>query len=129
MHASDPFAALVAVGWPPAQPWPVLDAGQRVARVAAQHRAGYVLHDGRESFKAQPAPGFLRRSLTPEQRPVVGDFVILADGRPPHIVEIPPRRSLLSRRAQRPATAMAPGSMPDAVGSVRRSPLSASFNP
>ncbi|MDE2342326.1 MAG: hypothetical protein KGL63_02865 [Betaproteobacteria bacterium] len=30
---------------------------------------------------------------------------------------------------QRPATAMAPGSMPDAVGSVRRSPLSASFNP
>jgi ribosome biogenesis GTPase len=99
MHAFDPFAALVAVGWPPAQPWPALAAAQRVARVAAQHRAGYVLHDGRESFKAQPAPGFLRRSLTPEQRPVVGDFVILADDSPPHIVEILPRRSLLSRAA------------------------------
>ncbi|MHB1897226.1 MAG: ribosome small subunit-dependent GTPase A [Metallibacterium sp.] len=101
MHGSDPFAALVAVGWPPAQSWPVLDAEQRVARVAAQHRAGYVLHDGMESFKAQPAPAFLRRGLAPEQRPVVGDFVIVivVAGKPPQIVEILPRRSLLSRAA------------------------------
>ncbi len=99
MHGSDPFAALVAVGWPPAQPWPVLDAEQRVARVAAQHRAGYVLHDGMESFKAQPAPAFLRRGLAPEQRPVVGDFVIVAIGKLPQILEILPRRSLLSRAA------------------------------
>src|SRR5699024_4233799 len=36
-----------------------------VARVVAQHRAGYELHDGFDVFAAQPAGHFLKRSLDP----------------------------------------------------------------
>ena len=73
--------------------------GRRVARVVAQHRAGYELHDGVESFGAQPAGQFLKRSLDPGERPAVGDFVEIEPGKPPHIVAVLPRRSVLSRAA------------------------------
>lgn len=99
MHSSPSDPGLSALGWPPGQPRPALAEGQHLARVAAQHRAGYVLHDGRASFPAQPAPAFLRRGLEPEARPVVGDFVVVEDGAPRHIVRILPRRSLLTRAA------------------------------
>lgn len=85
--------------------WRVQDAaappapGLTLARVAAQHRAGYVLHDGSHPFNAQPAPEFLRRGLDPLLRPAVGDFVWVAAGAPPHILAIAPRRSLLMRAA------------------------------
>lgn len=73
--------------------------GRRLARVVAQHRTGYELHDGERSFGAQPAGHFLKRSLDPGERPAVGDFVEIEPGQPPHIVTVLPRRSVLSRAA------------------------------
>ena len=70
-----------------------------LARVAVQHRAGYVLHDGRCTYKAQPAPEFLHRGLDSLQRPLVGDFVEVEAGSPPLIMRILPRRTLLIRAA------------------------------
>ena len=73
--------------------------GLRLARVVAQHRAGYELHDGHALFGAQPDGHFLKRGIDPAERPVVGDFVEVADGTPPHIVTVGTRRSTLSRAA------------------------------
>ena len=70
-----------------------------LARVAVRHRAGYVLHDGHCTYNAQPAPEFLHRGLDPLQRPLVGDFVEVEAGSPPHIVRVLPRRTLLVRAA------------------------------
>jgi len=89
---------LRAIGWrEPPSPL-ALEAGQRVARVIAQHRNGYRLHDGDSEFPAQPAPHFLRRSTPHEQRPAVGDFVVI-EGQPAVIAQIVPRRSVLTRAA------------------------------
>ncbi|HET6905398.1 MAG TPA: GTPase RsgA, partial [Rhodanobacteraceae bacterium] len=85
------------IGW--RDPPPLLGEGRMLARVSAQHRAGYELHDGVCEFNAQPAPHFLKRGFDPEQRPAVGDFVIVAPGSPPHILEILPRRGALTRAA------------------------------
>jgi ribosome biogenesis GTPase / thiamine phosphate phosphatase len=73
--------------------------GRRLARVVAQHRAGYELHDGSQTFGAQPAGHFLKRSLDPAERPAVGDFVEVEPGKPPHILTVQPRRTVLSRAA------------------------------
>ena len=73
--------------------------GLRLARVVAQHRAGYELHDGETLFGAQPDGHFLKRGIDPGERPVVGDFVEVADGKPPHIMSVASRRSVLSRAA------------------------------
>ncbi len=73
--------------------------GRRLARVVAQHRAGYELHDGEKVFGAQPDGRFLKRGLDPAERPAVGDFVEVQEGTPPHIVAVLPRRSELSRAA------------------------------
>ena len=73
--------------------------GLRLARVVAQHRAGYELHDGQTLFGAQPDGRFLKRGIDPAERPVVGDFVEVASGTPPHILTVAPRRSVLSRAA------------------------------
>jgi len=89
---------LRAIGWR-APPTPLaLAPAQRVARVIAQHRNGYRLHDGAAEFPAQPAPRFLRRSTPHEQRPAVGDFV-LVEGTPAAIEHILQRRSVLTRAA------------------------------
>ena len=74
-------------------------AGVRLARVVAQHRAGYELHDGASLFGAQPDGRFLKRGIDPAERPVVGDFVEVEPGRPPHIVKVLARRTALSRAA------------------------------
>ncbi len=87
------LSALRAIGWQGGLP------GQPLARVVAQHRAGYEVHDGAAVLSVQPCGEFLRPGLEPEQRPVVGDFVQLAPGKPPEIVAIVPRRSLLVRAA------------------------------
>ena len=90
---------LRAIGWrAPATPLEV-PAGQRLARVIAQHRAGYRLHDGEQEFAAQPAARFLRRDFDPTQRPAVGDFVLVLEGAPPTIETVLPRRTTLSRAA------------------------------
>jgi ribosome biogenesis GTPase len=73
--------------------------GRRIARVVAQHRAGYELHDGSQIFGAQPAGHFLKRGLDPAERPAVGDFVEVEPGKPPHILAVQPRRTVLSRAA------------------------------
>ncbi|CAM5569525.1 ribosome small subunit-dependent GTPase A [Rhodanobacter lindaniclasticus] len=73
--------------------------GLRLARVVAQHRAGYELHDGHALFGAQPDGHFLKRGIDPSERPVVGDFVEVAEGTPPHILSVGARRSMLSRAA------------------------------
>ncbi len=73
--------------------------GLRLARVVAQHRAGYELHDGVSLFGAQPAGHFLKRTLDPSERPAVGDFVEVEPGSPPHISKVLPRRTVLSRAA------------------------------
>lgn len=75
------------------------DGGRRLARVVAQHRAGYELHDGESLFGAQPDGHFLKRGIDPAERPVVGDFVEVEDGKPPHILKVAPRRTVLSRAA------------------------------
>jgi ribosome biogenesis GTPase len=90
---------LRAIGWrAPAVPL-VLGAGQRLARVIAQHRNGYRLHDGNAEFPAQPAPRFLRRSTPHEERPAVGDFVVATDAAAAVIDAVLERRSVLSRAA------------------------------
>jgi ribosome biogenesis GTPase len=73
--------------------------GLRLARVVAQHRAGYELHDGQTLFGAQPDGRYLKRGFDATERPVVGDFVEVVDGKPPHIVNVLPRRTTLSRAA------------------------------
>ena len=93
----DHESRLRAIGWrAPATPLR-LQAGQQLARVIAQHRNGYRLHDGTREFPAQPAPRFLRRSTPHEERPAVGDFVLASDAN--LIEQVLPRRSLLSRAA------------------------------
>ena len=89
---------LARIGWR----GPVRDeapAGARIARVVAQHRAGYEIHDGSGVFNAQPAPRFLKRGLDPAERPAVGDFVVVAAGTPPQIDQVLPRRTVLARAA------------------------------
>ena len=90
---------LQAIGWRPSATPVAVPPGQRLARVIAQHRNGYVLHDGDEELTAQPAVRFLKRSLDPTERPAVGDFVLLAAGSPPTIEQVLPRRTTLSRAA------------------------------
>ncbi|HET7360235.1 MAG TPA: ribosome small subunit-dependent GTPase A [Rhodanobacteraceae bacterium] len=93
MAESQHIAALRRIGWhgaPPAGP---------VARVVAQHRAGYELHDGDRLFAAQPAGHFLKCGLDPSLRPAVGDFVAIGDGTPPEILSVLARRSTLTRAA------------------------------
>jgi len=97
MPSTAEFARLNAIGW--RGDAADVPAGKRLARVIAQHRNGYRVHDGSTEFAAQPAPRFLRRDVDPAQRPAVGDFVVLAAAMPPTIEEILPRRSLLERAA------------------------------
>jgi ribosome biogenesis GTPase len=92
-----PTPDLTRIGW--RGRFPELTEGRVLARVSAQHRAGYELHDGVHEFNAQPAPHFLKRNFDPGQRPAVGDFVIVAPGAPPHILEVLPRRGALTRAA------------------------------
>ena len=99
---TDPANDLQRIGWRGA--FPRLPPGRCVARVSAQHRAGYELHDGLREFNAQPAAHFLKRGFDPELRPAVGDFVIVempleGGSSPPHILEVLPRRGVLARAA------------------------------
>jgi ribosome biogenesis GTPase len=90
---------LARIGWR-AQALPSdIDEVGTVARVVAQHRAGYQLHDGVDLFNAQPAARFLKRDLDPTERPAVGDFVLVAAGKPPTIERVLPRRTELKRGA------------------------------
>ncbi|WP_132145815.1 ribosome small subunit-dependent GTPase A [Luteibacter rhizovicinus] len=90
------IARLRQIGWrEPSLP----DDSRRLARVVAQHRAGYELDDGVGTFNAQPAGQFLKRGLDPSVRPAVGDFVFLDHASHPVIEAVLPRRTVLSRAA------------------------------
>ncbi|MDF3982751.1 ribosome small subunit-dependent GTPase A [Luteibacter sp. PPL201] len=96
MTLSPDLARLRHIGWrEPALP----DDPRRLARVVAQHRAGYEVHDGAGAFNAQPAGTFLKRGLDPSLRPAVGDFVLLDRATHPVIEAVLPRRSVLTRAA------------------------------
>ena len=102
MHTSAPDEEqrrLQAIGWQANTAAIVVPHDRRLARVIAQHRNGYRLHDGVSEFGAQPAPRFLRRSADPEARPAVGDFVLVAAASPPSIEQVLTRRTVLSRAA------------------------------
>jgi ribosome biogenesis GTPase / thiamine phosphate phosphatase len=98
---NDPSQALLTlIGWRGELPAAPADThGTRIARVIAQHRAGYELHDGDRAFNAQPAPRFLKPGIDPTLRPAVGDFVRVTTGKPPLIEEVLPRRTELARAA------------------------------
>jgi ribosome biogenesis GTPase len=97
--AADIEQRLARIGWR-AQALPDdAPAAWSIARVVAQHRAGYQLHDGETMFNAQPAARFLKRDLDPTERPAVGDFVLFEAGSPPVIERILPRRTELRRGA------------------------------
>lgn len=90
---------LARIGWRPLRLPDDAPAQAQVARVVAQHRAGYQLHDGATTFNAQPAARFLKRGIDPTERPAVGDFVLFVPATPPVIERILPRRTELKRRA------------------------------
>ena len=96
---ADAERRLARIGWRAAPMPDEAPADAAIARVVAQHRAGYELHDGAASFNAQPAPRFLKRGIDPAERPAVGDFVLIVPGSPPSIEVVLPRRTVLSRAA------------------------------
>jgi ribosome biogenesis GTPase len=94
--------ALSRIGWRPDDARGLPDpapAGARVARVIAQHRSGYRAHDGHAEFPVQAPAALIRAGVDPRERPAVGDWVVLAPGRPPLIDALLPRRTLLVRAA------------------------------
>jgi len=96
MSDAETIERLRRIGW---RGHELPSSGRRLARVVAQHRAGYELHDGETLFGAQPDGRFLKRGIDPATRPVVGDFVEIEPGKPPHIIDVLPRRTVLSRAA------------------------------
>jgi ribosome biogenesis GTPase len=96
---ADAERRLARIGWRAGALPDDAPAGAALARVVAQHRAGYEIHDGESSFNAQPAPRFLKRGIDPAERPAVGDFVLIVPGTPPQIERVLPRRTVLSRAA------------------------------
>jgi ribosome biogenesis GTPase len=95
MSLPDPLESLRRIGWR----GDALPAERRVGRVIAQHRNGYLVHNGIEQFRAQPAPKFLKRTVAAADRPAVGDFVELSSAKPPVIDTVLPRRTTLARAA------------------------------
>jgi ribosome biogenesis GTPase len=96
---ADDEKRLTRIGWRAEAMPSDAPADASIARVVAQHRAGYELHDGAETCNAQPAPRFLKRGIDPAERPAVGDFVLVTPGSPPQIDVVLPRRTLLARAA------------------------------
>jgi ribosome biogenesis GTPase / thiamine phosphate phosphatase len=95
MSYPDSLEHLRRIGWR----GEAMPADGRVGRVIAQHRNGYLVHDGTEQFRVQPAPKFLKRTVAAIDRPAVGDFVALSSATPPIIDAVLPRRSTLARAA------------------------------
>ena len=106
------LAALQAIGWPitddevlPHVPaWCELLAEYpqaRPARVVEQHRSGYVVADSPGTgFRVESLPEWQRPRFPPEQRPAVGDWVLIEGAEPKgKIVALLPRRSAIKRGA------------------------------
>lgn len=116
------LAALQAIGWPIAEDevlphvpaWCEMMADHPIARpvrVIEQHRSGYVAADGPDTgFRVESLPEWQRPRFPPEQRPAVGDWVLIEGGEPdpdhperrtpkPKVVALLPRRSAIKRGA------------------------------
>lgn len=98
------LAALSTLGWRAefAAAWPAsLSGSGRVARVVAQHRSSYDVHDGEHIHPAAIACNLRKSGVAAEHRPAVGDWVWMAvqdDGS--WLIEAQlPRHSLLRRAA------------------------------
>ncbi len=70
----------------------------RIARVIEQHRSGYRVSDGSDEFAVETPRAWLRKEVSPDDRPAVGDWVLL-DARKDQIEVLLPRHSLLKRAA------------------------------
>ena len=108
-RAPPSVASLRAIGWPyaaePEDPqWRALMAAHpqsRPARVIEQHRSGYIVGEAPEAgYVAESLPEWQRPKTAPEQRPAVGDWV-LVEGQAPkaRIVALLPRHSAIKRGA------------------------------
>ena len=100
---------LRAIGWPfagsPTDPaWAGAMAahpGARPARVTEQHRSGYVVAESPdEGYSPESLPEWQRAKCPPEQRPAVGDWVLVeGEGKAARIVALLPRFSTIKRGA------------------------------
>jgi ribosome biogenesis GTPase len=91
---------LAVLGWDPA--WEAVRSAQATpddqlpARVAMQHRGGYVLYGSDGEVAAVVSGRFRHETRAPADFPVVGDWVLVRDG---VIHAVLPRRSAFSRKA------------------------------
>src|SRR5690606_10524726 len=74
------------------------------ARIVEQHRSGYVVATGPGDGVTVEAPpewqrpaGYRKGTVAPEDRPAVGDWVLVEEGK--RIVALLPRRSAIKRAA------------------------------
>lgn len=92
-------------GWPTTGPWAqTLTAYpcSRPARVVEQHRTGYVVSDDRsDAFLVESLPDWQRPRLAPDQRPAVGDWLLISGEahRNARAVALLERRTTLKRAA------------------------------
>jgi len=103
MHLpADARTLLVAIGWPDdAEMRATVEAlpEGRLARVSAQHRSGYTVATAIDrEFRAQALAAWTRPRAAPEDRAVVGDWVLLEPAND-QIAALLPRRTLLKRAA------------------------------
>ena len=97
------------IGWPHAGPptdpaWAgalAAHPGARPARVIEQHRSGYVVAEAPgEGYSPESRPEWQRAKCPPEQRPAVGDWVLVeGEGASARIVALLPRFSAIKRGA------------------------------
>ena len=97
-HASD---ALATIGWrddPAMAKVMAAHPHTRLTRVIEQHRSGYHVSDGVEEFPVETPRPWLRPEVDPDERPAVGDWVLLHPEK--NLIEVLlPRRTLLKRAA------------------------------
>jgi ribosome biogenesis GTPase len=93
------FDALTTIGWRGPIEAAALEGDERLARVAAQHRSGYHVHDGRSEFAVQAPANLTRGGADPRRRPCVGDWVVIGGAGAGVIRRVLERRTELTRLA------------------------------
>ena len=104
MSLDDQIPCLRTIGWRDADRPDVPETvgeDARVARVVAQHRTGYEVHDGIDLIEANIPSSLRKPRIAADQRPAVGDWVWIgpADDGGQMVRAIIPRRSMLRRGA------------------------------
>lgn len=104
MSVEHQIKALRAIGWRDEDAAFLSQApteNAQLARVVAQHRTGYEVHDGERLLEANILSSLRKPSVSAEQRPAVGDWVWIApaDDGSLMIRSVVPRRSMLRRGA------------------------------